>query len=46
MPKLCAENLKVAYGDHEIIKNLNLNIPAGKMTAIIGFRTDAANPLC
>ncbi|MEZ0117843.1 UNVERIFIED_ORG: iron complex transport system ATP-binding protein [Heyndrickxia coagulans] len=36
MPKLCAENLKVAYGDHEIIKNLNLNIPAGKMTAIIG----------
>ena len=30
------KNLNVSYGNTDIIKNLNLNIPKGKITTIIG----------
>ncbi|CCC57754.1 ABC transporter ATP-binding protein [Caloramator australicus] len=30
------ENLSIAYDNYEIVRNLNLNIPKGKITAIIG----------
>ncbi|MBN2910241.1 ABC transporter ATP-binding protein [Polycladomyces sp. WAk] len=36
MSRLFTENLRIAYGDHDIVKNLNLNIPDNKITAIIG----------
>ncbi|MDU4881327.1 MAG: Fe(3+) dicitrate ABC transporter ATP-binding protein FecE, partial [Clostridioides difficile] len=29
------KNLNVSYGNTDIIKNLNLNIPKGKITTII-----------
>ncbi|MDQ0273762.1 ABC transporter ATP-binding protein [Cytobacillus purgationiresistens] len=36
MSRLFTENLRIAYGDHEIVKDLNMFIPDGKITAIIG----------
>ncbi|GER66639.1 iron-dicitrate ABC transporter ATP-binding protein [Weizmannia acidilactici] len=36
MPKLHADGIRVAYGETEIIKNISLEIPDGKITAIIG----------
>ncbi|MBH8599119.1 MULTISPECIES: ABC transporter ATP-binding protein [unclassified Thermoactinomyces] len=36
MSRLYTENLSIAYGDEEIVKTLNLNIPDQKITAIIG----------
>ncbi|OIK06637.1 ABC transporter ATP-binding protein [Bacillus sp. MUM 13] len=36
MSRLYTENLKIVYGDHEIVENLSLEIPDGKITAVIG----------
>ncbi|ANU10814.1 ferrichrome ABC transporter ATP-binding protein [Planococcus antarcticus DSM 14505] len=36
MTKLTAERLGVAYGDLDIVSGLNLDIPEGKVTTIIG----------
>lgn len=36
MSRLYTDNLTIAYGGHEIVKRLNLTIPDGKITAIIG----------
>lgn len=36
MSRLHAKNLQIAYGDVNIVENLNLTIPDGKITAIIG----------
>ncbi|HET8714801.1 MAG TPA: phosphate ABC transporter ATP-binding protein PstB [Holophagaceae bacterium] len=35
-PKLRALDLKVAYGDKEVIKGVSLNMPTNQVTAIIG----------
>ena len=34
--KLEVKNLTTGYGDTKIIENLNLTIPEGKVTALIG----------
>ncbi|PLR76256.1 ABC transporter ATP-binding protein [Bacillus sp. V3-13] len=31
-----ARNLSVSFGDHQVIKDVHLNIPKGKLTSIIG----------
>ncbi|MBW9145566.1 ABC transporter ATP-binding protein [Clostridium sp. CM028] len=36
MNSIKTENLSISYGDFDIVKNLNLNIPKGKITTIIG----------
>ncbi|MBU3092321.1 ABC transporter ATP-binding protein [Clostridium sp. CF011] len=36
MNSIKTKNLSISYGDFDIVKNLNLNIPKGKITAIIG----------
>ncbi|AUS09232.1 hypothetical protein C1X05_10635 [Laceyella sacchari] len=36
MSRLFTENLRIAYGSQDIVNNLNLTIPDGKITAIIG----------
>lgn len=36
MARLRAEQITIAYGGNEIVKQLNLQIPDGKITAIIG----------
>lgn len=36
MTRLFTENLRISYGDYDIVKNLNMVIPDGKITAIIG----------
>lgn len=36
MSRLFTENLRIAYGDFDIVKNLTMDIPDGKITAIIG----------
>ncbi len=36
MPSLSAEHLSISYGDINIVQDLNLNIPKGKITTIIG----------
>lgn len=36
MNSIKTENLSIAYGNFEIVKDLNLNIPKGKITTIIG----------
>ncbi len=36
MNSIKTENLSISYGDFEIVKDLNLNIPKGKITTIIG----------
>ncbi|MFD2611437.1 ABC transporter ATP-binding protein [Paenibacillus gansuensis] len=36
MSQLTAEKLKVAYGSREIVKGLDLSIPKGQITAIVG----------
>ncbi|SEN69527.1 ABC transporter ATP-binding protein [Lihuaxuella thermophila] len=36
MSRLFTEDLRIAYGDDEIVKNLNLTIPDEKITTIIG----------
>lgn len=33
---ISTKNLNISYGDIDIVKNLNLNIPQGKITTIIG----------
>ena len=32
----CVKDLSFAYGDYEVIKNLSMNIPKGKITTLIG----------
>ncbi len=36
VPKITAENLNFYYGKFQALKNINLNIPASKVTAFIG----------
>lgn len=36
MNSIKTENLSISYGDLDIVKDLNLNIPKGKITTIIG----------
>ncbi|MCA1029041.1 ABC transporter ATP-binding protein [Cytobacillus kochii] len=36
LSRLFTEDLRIAYGDREIVKNLNMMIPDGEITAIIG----------
>ncbi len=36
MNSIKTENLSISYGDFDIVKDLNLNIPKGKITTIIG----------
>ncbi|RFU69612.1 ABC transporter ATP-binding protein [Bacillus sp. V59.32b] len=36
MSRLFTENLRISYGDYDIVKNLNMDIPDEKITAIIG----------
>ena len=36
MPYLATENLDISYGEMKIVEDLNLKIPEGKMTIIIG----------
>lgn len=36
MSRLYTQNLRISYGQHDIVKNLNMSIPDGKITAIIG----------
>ncbi|MBE6183081.1 ABC transporter ATP-binding protein [Bacillus ginsengihumi] len=36
MSRLSAKNLKIAYGETEIIRDLSVEIPDGKITSIIG----------
>jgi iron complex transport system ATP-binding protein len=36
MSRLYAENLRIGYGEMDIVKNLNIEIPDGKITTIIG----------
>jgi len=36
MPYLATENLDISYGERKIVEDLNLKIPKGKMTIIIG----------
>jgi iron complex transport system ATP-binding protein len=36
MSRLKAENLRIAYQERDIVKNLNISIPDGKITTIIG----------
>lgn len=36
MPQLCTEQLNISYVDRVIVDDLNLNIPAGKITALVG----------
>ena len=36
MNSIKTEDLSISYGDLDIVKNLNLNIPKGKITTIIG----------
>ena len=36
MNSIKTENLSISYGDSDIVKDLNLNIPKGKITTIIG----------
>ena len=42
--KIKAENLNLFYGDKQALRNINLVIPAYKVTALI-VRQDAANLL-
>lgn len=36
MPRLFTENVRIGYGEIDIVKNVNLKIPDGKITSIIG----------
>ena len=36
MDKINISNLDLYYGDFKALKNINLNIPANKITAFIG----------
>jgi iron complex transport system ATP-binding protein len=36
MVKICTESLDIAYLDRVIVKDLNLSIPTGKITALVG----------
>ena len=36
MTAIRTENLNISYGNLDIVKNLNLEIPKGKITTIIG----------
>ncbi|TXD07902.1 ATP-binding cassette domain-containing protein, partial [Staphylococcus haemolyticus] len=36
MNRLKAEQVEIGYGDHTIINNLDVEIPDGKVTSIIG----------
>lgn len=36
MSRLYAKNLKIAYGERDIVKNLDISIPDGQITTIIG----------
>jgi iron complex transport system ATP-binding protein len=36
MSRLFTKNLRIAYGDYDIVRNLNIEIPDGKITTIIG----------
>ncbi|WP_189012580.1 ABC transporter ATP-binding protein [Paenibacillus marchantiophytorum] len=36
MHRLVADRLNISYGEHLIVENLNLSIPTGKITALVG----------
>ncbi|OPH59471.1 iron-dicitrate transporter ATP-binding subunit [Paenibacillus ferrarius] len=36
MHRLVADKLNISYGEHLIVENLNLSIPTGKITALVG----------
>ena len=36
MTAIRTENLNISYGNLDIVKDLNINIPKGKITTIIG----------
>ena len=36
MNSIITKDLNISYGNTDIVKNLNLNIPKGKITTIIG----------
>ena len=36
MNRLKAQQVEIGYGDHSIINNLDVEIPDGKVTSIIG----------
>lgn len=36
MSRLKIEHLQVSYGNHQVLKNINLDIPDGQITAVIG----------
>ena len=36
IPKIAVKNLNFYYGGFQALKNINLSIPAGKVTAFIG----------
>lgn len=42
---ISTKNLKVSYGDTVVIKELNLTLPKGKVTALVGLM-DAVSQLC
>ena len=36
MPHISLSNLTIAYGDHQVLKNITVDIPDGQITVIIG----------
>jgi len=36
MPHISLSNLTIAYGDHDVLQNITVDIPDGQITAIIG----------
>ena len=45
-PKIELRNVSFSYGDSELFHKLNLTIPAGKTTAIVGFSGSGKTTLC
>ena len=46
MGRLYTEKVNIGYGERLIVKQLTINIPDQKITAIIRFRTAAENRRC
>ena len=45
-PEIELKNVSFSYGDSELFHKLNLTIPAGKTTAIVGFSGSGKTTLC
>lgn len=45
-PEIELRNVSFSYGDSELFHKLNLTIPAGKTTAIVGFSGSGKTTLC